>query len=58
LKRYKEEMTCPVCDRVCNEMLMLWSSGPLLGTKSDMDDIANAIMKLYENRDQLTQIKG
>ena len=26
----------------------------LLGSRKDMDDIANAIEKIYENRDQLT----
>jgi len=57
LKQYKEELVCPVCDRICSdEMVMLWASGPLLGTKSDMDDIINAIMKVYENRDQLKNI--
>ncbi|MDD2436287.1 MAG: DegT/DnrJ/EryC1/StrS family aminotransferase [Massilibacteroides sp.] len=58
LKQYKEELQCPVCDKVCNEeMLMLWASGPLLGTKKDMDDIVDAIMKLYENKDQLSKVQ-
>lgn len=58
LKQYREELDCPVCDKICSEeMLMLWASGPLLGTKSDMDDIVNAIMKLYENRDQLNKVQ-
>ena len=57
LKQYKEELPCPVCDKICSEeMLMFWSAGPLLGTKEDMDDVANAIMKIYENRDQLSKI--
>ncbi len=53
LKRYREELACPRCDQVCQEMVMLWASGPLLGTKEDMDDIADAILKVYANRDQL-----
>ncbi|MDR1103235.1 MAG: DegT/DnrJ/EryC1/StrS family aminotransferase [Tannerella sp.] len=58
LKQYREELDCPVCDRICSEeMLMLWASGPLLGAKSDMDDVVNAIMKLYENRDQLSKVQ-
>ncbi|MDR0714010.1 MAG: DegT/DnrJ/EryC1/StrS family aminotransferase [Bacteroidales bacterium] len=58
LKQYREELDCPVCDRICGEeMLMLWASGPLLGNQSDMDDVVNAIMKIYENREQLTKIK-
>ena len=58
LKQYKEELACPVCDKICSEeMLMLWASGPLLGEKSDMDDVVNAIMKLYQNRDQLSKVE-
>ena len=56
LKQYREELACPKCDQVCREMAMLWASGPLLGTKSDMDDVANAIIKVYENRDELRSI--
>lgn len=56
LQQYREECTCPNCDRVCEEMVMLWASGPLLGTKEDMDDIADAIIKVYENRDKLRSI--
>jgi dTDP-4-amino-4,6-dideoxygalactose transaminase len=56
LQRYREENICPNCDKVCQEMAMVWASGPLLGTKEDMDDIANAILKVYENRDKLSSI--
>ncbi|MBN1508381.1 MAG: DegT/DnrJ/EryC1/StrS family aminotransferase [Sedimentisphaerales bacterium] len=56
LRRYRDEMSCPNCDRVCEEMAMLWASGPLLGTRQDMADIADAIQKVYENRDQLPSI--
>ncbi len=56
LQRYREETACPNCDKVCEEMAMIWASGPLLGTKEDMDDIANAIQKVYENRDKLRSI--
>ncbi|MCX8108302.1 MAG: DegT/DnrJ/EryC1/StrS family aminotransferase, partial [Verrucomicrobiae bacterium] len=58
LKQYREEMQCPNCDRVCQEMVMIWASGPLLGTKEDMEDIADAILKVYENRDRLKSIKS
>ncbi|MCD6597554.1 MAG: DegT/DnrJ/EryC1/StrS family aminotransferase [Bacteroidales bacterium] len=57
LKQFKEEMVCPNCDIVCDEeMLMLWASGPLTGTIEDMDDIINALTKVYENRDQLNKV--
>jgi dTDP-4-amino-4,6-dideoxygalactose transaminase len=53
LKSYREELNCPNCDRVIDDIAMIWASGPLLGSKEDMDDIINAIMKIHENRDQL-----
>jgi dTDP-4-amino-4,6-dideoxygalactose transaminase len=54
LKRYREEMVFPNCDLVCNEeMVVLEGSGSLLGSIQDMDDVINAIMKVYENRDKL-----
>jgi len=56
LEQYREEMSCPNCDRVCQEMAMIWASGPLLGARSDMDDIADAILKVYQNRDRLASI--
>jgi perosamine synthetase len=58
LKQFKDELDCPNCDTVCDEeMVMLWASGPLLGTQEDMDDIINALVKVYENRDQLEKVK-
>ena len=51
--QYREESACPKCDQVCQDMAMIWASGPLLGSKEDMAEIADAIEKVYENRDQL-----
>jgi perosamine synthetase len=56
LRQYRQQIDCPNCDKVCREMAMLWASGPLLGTKKDMDEIADAIEKVYENRDKLNSI--
>jgi len=56
LQKYRDEKACPNCDKVCEEMAMIWASGPLLGTKEDMADIADAIKKVYENRDKLNSI--
>jgi perosamine synthetase len=56
LKKYRDELHLPNCDKTCEEMAMIWASGPLLGTQSDMDDIINAIMKVYDNRDKLNLI--
>jgi len=57
LKQYREQLPLPNTDKVTDEeLMMIWSSGPFLGTKADMDDIADAIIKVYENRDQLTSV--
>jgi dTDP-4-amino-4,6-dideoxygalactose transaminase len=56
LEEYRRQVPCPVCDQVCREMAMIWASGPLLAGKEDMDNIADAIIKVYENRDKLSLI--
>jgi perosamine synthetase len=56
LRSYRDQCQCPNCDRVCEEMAMIWASGPLLGTKEDMAEVADAIEKIYENRDKLGSI--
>ncbi len=56
LKQFRDEISCPKCDQVCEQMVMLWASGPLLGSRSDMDDVADAILKVYENRDKLASV--
>jgi perosamine synthetase len=52
LKKYREELHYPDNDQLCKEAVWL-SQTLLLGTKSDIDDIADAIQKIYENRDKL-----
>ncbi|MCK5272741.1 MAG: hypothetical protein KAJ52_09185, partial [Sedimentisphaerales bacterium] len=52
LKKYREENHCPDNDQLCQEAIWL-SQKVLLGTKSDMDDVVNALLKVYENRDKL-----
>jgi perosamine synthetase len=56
LKTYREQLNLPKCDKAIEEIAMIWASGPLLGTTDDMDDIINAVMKVYENRDQLKSV--
>lgn len=57
LKEYKEQLDLPNCDHICNETLVsIWGSGTLLGTKEEMDQIVNAIMKIYDNRDKLKSL--
>jgi dTDP-4-amino-4,6-dideoxygalactose transaminase len=56
LREYKDSLNFPNCDAVCRDVLVISGPGPLLGTIGDMDDIVNAITKVYENRDQLKSI--
>lgn len=56
LKKFNSELNLPKCDQVCENMVMLWASGPLLGTLADMDDLINAVMKVYVNRDKIESI--
>lgn len=53
LEQFKAQLDLPECDWVCDNMVMLWATGPLLATEKDMDHVINAIMKVYEHRDQL-----
>ncbi len=54
LKRYREENHLPNNDQLCQEAVWFFQN-MLLGTKADMDDIADAINKVYENRDKLVK---
>jgi perosamine synthetase len=56
LKKFNSELNLPKCDQVCQEMAMIWASGPLLGTRADMDDVIDAVMKVHDNRDKLNSI--
>jgi perosamine synthetase len=56
LKQYRDELSCPNCDKAIDEIAMIWASGPLLGSEEDMDDIINAVMKVHENRDKLNSL--
>lgn len=55
LKRYRDEFSYPMCDRVCNEVLAFYGMGILLHSREEMDDIVNALRKVYENRGKLKQ---
>ena len=56
LQQFKAELDFPMCDQVCSNLITLNGPGPLLGTLADMDDVINAIMKVYDNRDKLSSI--
>lgn len=52
LKQWREENVLPGNDQLSGEAVTFYQS-ILLGSKSDMDDIVNAITKIYENRESL-----
>ena len=52
LDQYRRELNYPDNDQLCEEAVWL-SQTLLLGPKKDMDDIASAIAKIAENKDQL-----
>jgi len=52
LDRYRQELHYPDNDQLCQEAVWL-TQNLLLGTRSDIDDIADAILKIYENRDKI-----
>ncbi len=52
LDQYRKELNYPGNDQLCEEAVWI-GQNMLLTEKSDMDDIANAIRKIYDNRDKL-----
>ncbi len=52
LDQWREENVLPGNDQLAEEAVTFYQS-VLLGTKKDMDDIVNAITKIYTNREQL-----
>ena len=57
LKEYKESMHLPNCDKITDETMVSFAgSGALLAGRDEMDNIINAIMKVYENRDKLKSV--
>jgi perosamine synthetase len=52
LDKYRQELNYPDNDQLCKEAVW-FTQNLLLGPKQDIDDIADAILKIYENRDKL-----
>lgn len=59
INQYNANNQCPENDRLCNEEALWFTQNLLLAEKSDMDDIANAILKIQKNADKIKQqVKG
>ena len=54
--KYLANNHCPANDQLCQEAVWL-TQNMLLGSRADMDDIANAIEKLHSQADKLVQKK-
>ena len=52
LNEYRASLNLPEVDKLCKETIGFYSN-TLLGPKSDIDDIHRAMLKVYENRNQL-----
>jgi hypothetical protein len=52
IKDYRDRLSCPEVEQLVKETVG-FSQNVLLGTKEDMDDIADAVQKVYENRKEL-----
>jgi len=53
INNYNENNQCPANDRLCNEEAVWLSQSMLLGSGSDMDDIAMAIEKIHTHADKI-----
>jgi len=53
LDKYRKENHCPVNDYVCAETALWMGQTVLLGTKKDMEDIAEAAAKIQKNSGKL-----
>ncbi|MFC1558313.1 DegT/DnrJ/EryC1/StrS family aminotransferase [candidate division KSB1 bacterium] len=53
LEEYAQQQNCPENDQLCEEAVSFSCNYLLSGSKKDMDDIYNAILKIYENCDKL-----
>ncbi len=52
IKQWRDENFLPGNDQLCDQAVTFYQS-LLLGSRADMDDIVNAITKIYENRNSL-----
>jgi hypothetical protein len=50
------KVSCPNCETICDEQGAWLEQSLLLGTQADMDDIARAFAKVYEEREALRKV--
>jgi dTDP-4-amino-4,6-dideoxygalactose transaminase len=52
------KVSCPNCEKICAEQGAWMEQSLFLGSQTDMDDIARAFEKVYEQRIALNQLKS
>ena len=57
INKYNERNQCPLNDRLCNEEAVWVFHSVLLAEQKDMDDISNAIEKIYQNAEDLKKLQ-
>lgn len=53
IKKYNQRNQCPANDQLCDEEAVWLFQSVLLAGKDDMNDIANAIEKIYNNAEEI-----
>jgi hypothetical protein len=48
-EQYKQRNHCPALIKTFDSAIWIWHGGLMLGSKSDMDDIINAVDKIHNN---------
>ncbi len=56
IKEWVESLSCPQNDRLCDEEALWFSQNMLLGTKTDMEQIAEAIKKIATYSSEISRI--
>ncbi len=56
IDNYFKENNCPANDRLCSEEAISFSQRYLLGTRKDMDQIADAVAKIQKQASLLTKV--
>ncbi|GAA4455209.1 DegT/DnrJ/EryC1/StrS family aminotransferase [Nibrella saemangeumensis] len=56
IKKYNAQNECPQNDKLCNEEAVWFQQNMLLGSQSDMSEIAAAINKIYQNADKIKSL--
>ena len=56
LNEWEERNQCPVNDQLCNEEAVWFTQTMLLGSREDMDQIAEAIRKIQAQASQLRSV--